>query len=348
MAVDMPVKEELSQESDDFEIVYEENETPDEKPLEEPKEDEEKTGDIEESEEEKPEEVAGAEEDLGVPPPDDEDAEYEDAEYKSYSAGVKKRIKREIRLRKEVEERLEVTEGQRDQAVNYIKQGANAYKQLQDQHDQLQDQYYKLLDASMSSTIEQKIGELQRAKEQGDTSAELKAQSEIEELRFNKRELTSIINAYNTQKQQRQTQQPQQQTPQQSGPPALAVEWVKKNKWVKEAKYSAQREYIKVLDNQLIQAGYDPNTELYYKEMDRKLRIAFPSLRALDKKKTPAPAPNKSVVAPTTSSTEGASRNVSSKRIVLTKADMETMRKFGMDPSNKQHVLSFAKQRVGA
>jgi hypothetical protein len=282
------------------------------------------------------------------PLPGEETDEPDDAEYKNYSVGVKKRIKREIRLRKQVAQELGVATQQREQILNIAKNGEVAYLNLQKQHDTLQENYYKLLDTALQNSIDQKTRELQTAREQGDTAAEIQAQSAVEELRFNKRQLTEVATSFSSQKAQREQQKPQlQQIPSsgvQPAAPPLALQWIARNSWIREEKYAPHREYIKQVDAKLLAAGYSPHTELYYTEMDKELRRAFPS--------TPRPQvmnrskQGRSIVTPSMSGSGG--RNAGSRRIVLTKTDMQTMRTFGLDPANKQHVLAFAKERINS
>lgn len=365
--MDTQVKNDQVQEvmDDDYEIVYDESD--EQKPITQNQNEETDAEDekdeakstVEESE------VKASEADTepeAEPEPEtetEEDEEEEDEEYKNYSANVKKRIKREIKLRKQVEQNLAIAVQQRNQALmqlSALSQTAEQAKNIQEQYDNLQEQYYKLLDVSLMSAIDQKLKDLHKAKEEGNTEDELRLQGEIDELRFNKRQLVEIVNNFNAQKQLKQQTGRLNLSPQVGaqpmgmpamGAPAvpqLALDWVKKNAWIKESKYAPQREYIKTLDTILLQEGYDPNTEVYYTELEKRLYNAFPSLK---KKKGQKPTKN-SPVAPSTNNVGGTVKNVGSKRIVLTRADMETMRKFGLDPANREHVIHFAKQRMEA
>lgn len=325
---------------DDVEIVYDETTNGE---VADAQKEQQNADDVDDAEDgEQKEETPPPAEDIPPIPNDDDDLdEPNDAEYVSYSTSVKKRIKREIRLRKEVQEELASTTQQRDNFYNAARNGETAYLKLQKDNDNLQEQYYKLLETSLQSAIEQKTAEWSTAREQGNTTMEAQAQSAIEELRFNKRQLSEIATSFVAQKAQRAQQQPTLQAPQQQQVPQLALKWVARNKWIKEPKYAAHREYIMQLDKKLLSAGFNPNTEIYYKELDKELRKAFPS----------APksivAPNKTGTSPVAPATNGSGvGKTKNNRIVLTRDDMDVMRKFGLDPANKAHVIAFARQRL--
>lgn len=284
------------------------------------------------------------EEDAPAFPGSDDADEPEDAEYASYSGGVKKRIKREIRLRKQVQAELVTTRQQAQAITDIVRNGEAAYNTITEQHEALQEQYYKLLDVSMQNAMEQKTRELQYAKEQGDTASELRAQSELDELRFNKRQLGEVVTGFSSQKAQAAQQRAQRQAqgmrlpqPQRQVPP-LAIKWVERNSWIRKPEYAKHREQVGIIDAKLLAARFDPNTPEYYAELDKELRKAFPGKGAVRGKGGQSP------VAPAANGS-GTGRT-SARRIVLTRADMDTMRKFGLDPANKEHVVAFAQQRA--
>lgn len=284
--------------------------------------------------------------DLGVPvsdasAEDDEDSELTAEEEKSYSASVKKRIQREIKLRKAVQADLAATQQRTQQIASVLQRGATNYNALQQQHDTLQEQYYKLLDTSMQAAADQKMQELQAAKEQGNTAAEIQLQNTIEELRFSRRQLADISANFANQKAARaqRSQQAPAAQPQAAPAPALAVAWLAKNKWIQEPKYAPHREYLSVIDEKLVAKGLSRNSPSYYHEVDKELRKAFPP-KAGKKKTSPVSGVSSG------SRVSGAISTGAKRSITLTRADIAEMRNFGLNPENKQHVLAFAKERM--
>ena len=329
---------------DDFDVVF--DSVDDDIDFEDPATQPPAEDDSEQADE-TPEETAEEtdDDDLGVPVTDDsefaEEAEFTPEEEKSYSASVKKRIKREIALRKSVQTDLVTVQQRAQQYADALNKGSASYSNLQQQHDSLQEQYYKLLDTSMQSAAEQKTAELQAAKEQGNTAAEIQLQSAIEELRFNRRQLAEITSSFTAQKAAREQQRTTAPAAQpQAQPPALAVAWVARNKWIQEPKYAPHREYLSVIDEKLRTRGLNQNNPEYYREVDKELRKAFPPKKVA--KKTTSPVSGVSSLR--TVSTGNSSR----KSITLTRADIATMKNFGLNPENKQHVLAFAKQRMNS
>jgi hypothetical protein len=112
----------------------------------------------------------------------------------------------------------------------------------------------------------------------------------------------------------------------------------KNQAWFANKKYAAHRAFVLQEDANLVEEGYDKHAPEYYKELDRRVDRAFPTLR---KKATKSHSP----VAPAASSP---SRNTSSKTITLKKADLQNMRTFGLDPNNKEHLREYARSKRAA
>ena len=127
--------------------------------------------------------------------------------------------------------------------------------------------------------------------------------------------------------------EPTVQIPQQRQQPAQAddrvAEWVADNKWFVDPKKAPMRKYAEAYHSELENtygAGF-VGTEKYYSEIDAEMRRRFPeefgdkpNVEAQPKRTKPS-----TVVAP-------AKRSTASKRIVLNKSQMATIKKLGISP----------------
>jgi hypothetical protein len=319
----------------DIEIVEDEEEPP--KAPDAP-EDDEGDEDEEEGDEDEDEDEDDEDEDE-----DEDDDEEEDL--KQYSKNVQKRIRREVKLRKQAENAIRMAAQQRNMVGQIAQKEHQEKNSLQEKYDNLEDQYVTLLENSMSSGLEMKQQQLIQARDEGDTAAEIRLQSELDDMRMHKRQLDDYKSTMQVTREQRK--QPPQQNQEQQQPNPKAVDYLKKNMtWMKSPENAPAVAYLQTLDNQVLQEGFDPDSDEYYKEVDKRLKAAFPNLgkkktrkrRNSSKKGSAAPA------APVAA--EGASKPRNDGKIRLTKTDLDNMRAFGMDPENKDHLKAYAQQKV--
>ena len=126
-----------------------------------------------------------------------------------------------------------------------------------------------------------------------------------------------------------EVQIPQQRTQQPAQTDDRVAEWVADNKWFVDPKKAPMRRYAEAYHSELegtYGAGFI-GTEKYYEEIDAEMRRRFPEEfgdkeNADDKPKRTKPS---TVVAP-------AKRSTASKRVVLNKSQMATIKKLGISP----------------
>lgn len=282
--------------------------------------------------------------DEGEPTSDSADdvEEPDDEEYQHSSRSVKKRIMREIKLRKRVTAQMQ---GQLQQAATVVQTLAQREASANDKLVDLQASYVALLDTSLTNSIDFKQRELRKAKDEGDTEAEIKVLSELQTLAYQKQQTDDLKSQVATRKAQGPAAaQPIQQPAQQQNP--LALKWFSKNRAIfEDQKTSAEALMIRVLDNQLGQEGWDQHTEEYFRELDRRIDAKLPGLR----KKPPArgaPTPRSPVAA--VRSGAGSASAPKKGMVQLTREDLATMRTFGLDPANKAHLKEFARSKLNA
>lgn len=125
--------------------------------------------------------------------------------------------------------------------------------------------------------------------------------------------------------------QPQQQAP--KAPPAPIRDWLSKNPWYGQDQ--AMTAVAQKIDTDLTALGYDPNTEEYTQELDRRLRPEFPH-----KFQQPPAGPSRTAPSPVggVSRTGGARPTT---QVSLTASQVEVAKRLGITP--QQYAAEFIK-----
>jgi len=225
---------------------------------EEPKDEQQVTGDkepevkIEEPKEEKKEE------------PKEEKKE----ELEEYSQGVQKRIAKLTKKWREAER-------QKEAALDYAKGVRAEHTQLQTRFSKLEPNYVKALENRVTAGLDAAKSKLHAAREAGDINAEVDAQKSIAQLGVEEARLNALKDKQSQEKEKvvKTPSLDQAVAPQKPDPKAEA--WADKNEWF--GKDSAMTytafDYHKKLTEQ---EGFDPNSEEYYAEIDKRMRLDFP------------------------------------------------------------------------
>lgn len=267
-----------------------------------------------------------------------------DPELESMPVKFRKRLEREQRLRNTIIGEREQIKAAAIQAVQIAKQRDEEVQALRTQNAALQRQFADSLEYAYERDITLKAAEVRKAREDGNYDAELRAQGDLDALRFQQNQVRqakmSLGNTPAPQQaapqpmQQQMPQQPQQQ--QRPAPAPLALKWVQKNRaWLDNPSFAGQRAFAIAEDSKLVAEGYDKNSPDYYAELDRRVDTAFPTLRKR------APSRGGSPVAPATS----VAAKKAGKQITLTRADLANMQRFGLDINNKEHLREFARSK---
>ena len=232
------------------------------------------------------------------------------AQEEEYSNRVQKRISQEVAKRHEAERRAAAVE----ERIIKLQQ---AYQQAQDNAV-----------TSGESAIEAQRTALKRdyddAYNSGDTDKMFTVQDKLSRLSTQQSDMEkhkANNERYRTQQTQMQ-QQPQQQPQAQQAPPAepeaKAVEWARKNKWFGQDEAMTGAAYA--IHNRLVNTeSYDTTSDDYFKELDTRLKAAFPA--KFSKQKS-----NSSPVAAVTG------RGATSKRVKLNQAQLDVCKKLGVTP----------------
>jgi hypothetical protein len=254
-------------------------------PEEENKKPSEKTVDIDTSgpevdvavEEQKEESVIETQEETSAPEQEKEtvkeikkEQKEDDSKLEDYSKGVQSRIAKLTRKMREAERRESA-------AIEYAQSLENRRKLDQERFQKVDADYTKRFEESVKSGMEMAQKQLAQAIEAGDAPAQVEANKRIAELAFD--------NAKLKQRQSVQAEKPVQlsdggnlpkQTPQ-SLPEAdpEAEDWASRNKWFgtnRAMTFTAFEIHKDLVDKE----GYDPKSNEYYEEIDKRIRVDFP------------------------------------------------------------------------
>jgi len=199
-------------------------------------------------------------------------------ELEDYSEGVKKRI---AKLTKKMRE----AERQREAAIEYARKIQGEKETLAGRLTKLDTGYVTEMENRIKSSMEAAAAKLAQARTDGDLKAEIAAQTEIAKLGYEDARLSEIkskqaleIKVDNAKPVQdyvdRLREQPIQQE-QPINPDPKAQGWAQKNTWFGQDSamtYTAFDLHKKLVEEE----GYDPQSDEYYTEIDKRIRLEFP------------------------------------------------------------------------
>ena len=189
-------------------------------------------------------------------------------ELEQYSEGVQKRIAKLTKKWREAER-------QKEAALDYAKGVQAEHSELKTKFSKLEPNYVKALENRVVSGMEAAKAKLATAREAGDINAEVEAQKDIAKLGFEETRLAALKDRQSQEKEKvvKTPSLNQVVAPQKPAPRAEA--WADKNEWF--GKDSAMTytafDYHKKLTEQ---EGFDPNSDEYYAEIDKRMRLDFP------------------------------------------------------------------------
>ena len=192
----------------------------------------------------------------------------EKKELEEYSEGVKKRIAKLTKKWREAER-------QREAALDYAKGVQAEHSQLRTRFSRLEPDYVKALESRVVSGIDAAKAKLHTAREANDINAEVEAQKVIAQLGIEEVRLNALKEQQSRAK-EREVKTPsldQAIAPQPVDPKAEA--WAENNEWFGKDNamtYSAFDLHKKLTEDE----GFDPKSDEYYVEVDKRMRLDFP------------------------------------------------------------------------
>jgi hypothetical protein len=238
-------------------------------------------------------------------------------EIEEYSEGVKKRI---AKLTKKMRE----AERQKEEAIDYAKRVKLERDELGRAASHLDKNYTQELEGRISSSLSAAQAKLSMAREKGDAKSEVEALTSISQLGYEQGKLAEIKTRYAMEEKEAKARPVLPTQTIQSPPPAdpKAQEWAERNDWFGQDSamtYTAFDLHRKITEEE----GIDPQSDEYYKEIDRRIRLDFP--HKFGKSKTEQTSkPTQNVASATRSSKTGR------KIVRLTSSQVAIARKLGV------------------
>ena len=196
-------------------------------------------------------------------------------ELDDYSDGVQKRIAKLTRKMREAER-------QKEEAIQYAEQVKNQAEQMKGRYDTLGNSYTKELEAKVTTGMDAAKLAYRQAIEAQDVDGQVEAQKAIAQMAMEEARLNNLKQAQEQRAQQidaqkgkivPQTADPVAQAQQQIDP--KAEDWATKNSWFgtdNAMTYTAFDIHRKLVEDE----GFDPQSNEYYSEVDKRIRLEFP------------------------------------------------------------------------
>jgi len=196
-------------------------------------------------------------------------------ELDDYSDGVQKRIAKLTRKMREAER-------QKEEAIQYAEQVKTQAEQMKGRYDTLGNSYTKELEAKVTTGMDAAKLAYRQAIEAQDVDGQVEAQKAIAQMAMEEARLNNLKQAQEQRTQQIDTQKGQI-VPQTADPVAQAQQkidpkaedWATKNSWFgtdNAMTYTAFDIHRKLVEEE----GYDPQSNEYYSEVDKRIRLEFP------------------------------------------------------------------------
>jgi len=204
--------------------------------------------------------------------PDVQESKPQDQKLEDYGESVKKRIAKLTRKWREAER-------EKDSAVEYARSVEHKRKQWESRYAKLDSTYLKDSETRAKSQLDAVKGKLAAAIEGGDTAKQVEAQAELSTL-------TSDVRNIESEKLRREEYTREPRTPAYGGgtpekTPTLpqvdeqAEDWATKNTWFGQTRamtFTAFEHHKDLVEKE----GFDPKSNDYYAEIDKRIRVDFP------------------------------------------------------------------------
>ena len=233
-----------------------------------------------------------------------------------YGEGVKKRI---AKLTKKMRE----AERQRDEAVQYTQRVMKERDDLTSKVSKLDTGYASEMENRIKSSLAAAQAKLGKARENNDLKSEVEATTAMSQLGYEQAKLAELKTRQEMEA-KRAKEQPKQDTtipPSLDAPDPKAKEWASKNRWFgtdSAMTYTAFDLHRKLTEEE----GYDPQSDEYYSEVERRIKLEFP--HKFGKKIEPTSKPTQNVASATRSTKTGR------KTVKLTPSQVQIAKKLGV------------------
>ena len=202
------------------------------------------------------------------------DEKKSDGELEDYSKGVQARIGKLTRKLREAERREHA-------ALDYAKGVEESRQKLESKFKKTDSDYVKKFESSIQTGLESAQKELAAAIDTGDSKAQVEANKRIATLAFENAKLEQIKQGQEEIVEEDKPTKPSQVqnapdiTKQPDNPDPRAEAWASKNTWFgsdRAMTYTAFEIHKDLTEKE----GFDPSSDEYYAEVDKRIRVDFP------------------------------------------------------------------------
>ena len=192
-------------------------------------------------------------------------------ELEQYSEGVQKRISKLTKKWREAER-------QKEAALDYARGGQVELSHLKNRLTKLEPSYVSAMEDKVTAGLEAAKAKLAAAREANDINAEVDAQKMIAQIGVEETRVAALKSHAEATKERMKLSRGTPSLDQSlQAPPAdpKAEAWAEKNPWFGQDSamtYTAFDLHKKLTE----QEGFDPNSEEYYAEVDKRIRVDFP------------------------------------------------------------------------
>ena len=192
-------------------------------------------------------------------------------ELEQYSDSVQKRIAKLTKKWREAER-------QKDEALSYAERTIKEKRQTEAKLEKIEPNFLSVSEESITSGVAAAKAKLAAAREANDLDAEADAMAAISELGVKKARLEEAKIARETLEKQPQARPEvnlRRQQAAQGSPDPKAEAWSEKNSWFGQdtaMTYTAFDLHKKLTESE----GFDPSSDEYYSEIDKRIRLEFP------------------------------------------------------------------------
>jgi len=278
--------------------------------------------DIEETKDESVVETEAPKQETVEQEPVQQETKEDDSKLEEYSKGVQARIAKLTRKMREAERREQA-------AIEYARGVEESRKELESKFKKTDSDYIKKFETTISSGLEAAQKELSAAIQAGDAEAQVAANKRIATLAFENakleqakegRETTQAEKPVTNLSQGGQINVPQTDDP--INPDPRAEAWAARNAWFgtdRAMTYTAFEIHKDLTEKE----GFDPSSDEYYAEVDKRIRVDFPHKFGKTEEKQPT-APVQTVASATRSVKPGR------KTVKLTSSQVAIAKKLGV------------------
>jgi hypothetical protein len=201
-----------------------------------------------------------------------QESKKQDEKLEDYSQGVQSRIAKLTRKMREAERREKA-------AVDYAQAVELKRRELETRFEKTDSEYVKKFESSISTGLDAAQNELAMAIEAGDAKSQVEANKKIAELSFENAKLNDVKKNREIVQQEKPVQLsdggrlPEATPTELPTPDPRAEDWASRNSWFGTDRPMTFTAFE--IHKDLVNEGFDPQSESYYTEVDKRIRVDF-------------------------------------------------------------------------